>query len=90
VVLLISYDLNGSERPKTYTAVADAIKKGAASWRRPLYSQWWVETTSTPDQWVDYLKSLLDSNDRLLVTQMRTPYQGWLSKDDWSWLNSRL
>jgi hypothetical protein len=44
VVLLVSYDLNGRERPSSYSAVRQVIEPNAIDYRRPLYSQWFVET----------------------------------------------
>lgn len=42
MVLLISYDLNGKERPSSYADVKGFIEANAISWARPLYSQWFV------------------------------------------------
>lgn len=78
MVLLISYDLNGRERPSSYTKVKAYIEKHGDSSIRPLYSQWFVETAATPDAWVDALRdnNLIDANDRLLVCKLIKPYQG--------------
>jgi hypothetical protein len=91
MVLLISYDLVGQERPASYAAVKAYIEKHAISFKRPLYSQWLVETTSSPDQWVEALRKnkLIDKNDRLFVCQVRRPYQGLLTEEIWNWLNAR-
>jgi hypothetical protein len=56
MVLLISYDLVGAERPSSYAAVKNYIEKHADSSRRPLYSQWFVETGYSPRAWVDALR----------------------------------
>jgi hypothetical protein len=90
MVLLISYDLDGHERPSAYQAVKKRIEEAATSLRRPLYSQWLVETASSPDQWVEHLKPVIDSNDKLLVVRVQSPYQGWLPKEIWEWLSPRL
>lgn len=92
MVLLISYDLNGGERPSSYTAVKEYIEKHAESSIRPLYSQWLVQTKYTPEAWVQALRdnSLIDSNDRLFICVVRQPYQGWLTESQWRWLNQRL
>lgn len=90
MVLLISYDLDGHKRPSAYEAVKKKIEEGAASFRRPLYSQWLVETTSTPDQWTEHLKPVLDAEDKLLIVRVQRPYQGWLPKEVWEWLTPRL
>lgn len=90
MVLLISYDLDGHERPSAYQAVKKKIEDAATSFKRPLYSQWLVETTASPDEWVEHLKPVLDGDDRLLVVRVQAPYQGLLSKEVWDWLAQRL
>ncbi len=89
MVLLISYDLNGKERPSAYTAVKNAIERNAISFRKPLYSQWLVESNHSPDQWVDMLRGVMDANDHLLIVRVRWPYQGWLPGALWTWLDAR-
>jgi hypothetical protein len=90
MVLLISYDLDGHERPSAYAAVKKRIEEGATSFRRPLYSQWLVETSSSPDQWFEHLKPVIDANDRLLIVRVQRPYAGWLDKEIWEWLSTRV
>lgn len=92
MVLLISYDLNGHERPQSYAAVKKYIETHAASSIRPLYSQWLIETTSTPQQWVDALQNnnLIDPNDRLFICQIVIPHQGLLDRTVWEWLTPRV
>lgn len=53
MILLVSYDLNGHERPSAYTAVRDRIESHAISAKKPLYSQWLIETHDSPAQWRD-------------------------------------
>jgi hypothetical protein len=89
MVLLISYDLNGHERPAAYAAVRRAIEKNALSYRRPLYSQWFIETNHNPDAWADMLREVMDDNDSLFVVRVTRPYQGWLTNADWNWINTR-
>jgi hypothetical protein len=89
MVLLISYDLNGQERPDSYTRVASKVKEKAVDWRRPLYSQWFVETTQDPASWVEWLKPLLDNNDRLFVDRITSARRGMLPQADWDWLKSK-
>ncbi len=89
MVLLISYDLDGHERPSAYAAVKKRIEEGATSFRRPLYSQWLVETDASADRWFEHLKPVIDSNDRLLIVRVQGPYTGWLNKEIWEWLSPR-
>jgi hypothetical protein len=91
MVLLISYDLNGHERPAAYEAVKAYIEQHSTSSIRPLYSQWFVETMHSAQAWVDGLRKakLIDANDRLFVNEVLKPYQGSLDSADWAWLNAR-
>ena len=59
MVLLISYDLNNHERPSSYQAVRAVIERYAASVRKPLYSQWFVETADDPQMWYPSLEPVL-------------------------------
>jgi hypothetical protein len=92
MVLLISYDLNGHERPSAYAAVKQAIESGAGAgnFKKILYSQWLVDTTDSCDTWSDRIQKVADSNDRWLVMKVTPNYQGWLSKEIWDWLRARL
>lgn len=92
MVLLISYDLNGHERPSSYTRVKNYIEKHATSSMRPLYSQWFVQTSSTPQQWASALQdnNLIDANDQLFICKVARPYQGLLTEKQWDWLNPRI
>lgn len=90
MVLLVSYDLNNQERPSAYAAVADVIKRSAISYKRPLYSQWFVETQASPQAWSDAIGKVADADDKWFVSQVNAPYQGWLPKDVWDWLRSRV
>jgi hypothetical protein len=60
MVLLISYDLVGHERPSAYEVVKDVIESGADSFRRPLHSQWLVETTRSASWWRERVKTAID------------------------------
>jgi hypothetical protein len=92
MVLLISYDLNGKERPSAYEAIKKAIETKAVAQIRPLYSQWFVETNDDPAAWVQYLKgtNVIDGNDKLFVVPVTSPRQGLLTKAEWAWLKERV
>jgi hypothetical protein len=92
MVLMISYDLIGPERPKAYETIKAAIESGAISSIRPLFSQWLVETTSDAQGWVKHLQATgaIDANDRLLVLPVVRPFWGLLLQADWDWLNARV
>lgn len=90
MVLLISYDLNGHERPEAYEDVKKVITDNSTAYIKPLYSQWFVETDDDPNTWVDWLKEVTDNNDRLFVVKVKRPYQGLLTDKQWEWLRERI
>jgi hypothetical protein len=90
MVLLISYDLNSHERPSSYESVRAVIARYAASARKPLYSQWLVETEDDPQLWSDRIRAVADSDDGWFVVRVQRPYQGWLPREIWDWLGARV
>jgi len=90
MVFLISYDLNGRERPSAYTAVREMIERESISWARPLYSQWFVETRDSTATWQERMKTVTDRNDCWFICQVTRGYKGWLHKDIWPWLDVRV
>lgn len=91
MILLVSYDLNGHERPRAYEQVKNLIERLATSYRRPLMSQWLVETTQAPDWWTEQMRTVVDSGDYFFICRVTAgQYQGWLPQDVWQWLNPRV
>jgi len=89
MVLLITYDLN---KAKDYTALYEAIKS-LGDWRRDsgLDSVWFVSTSLAPFQVRDRLLQVMDSDDTLFVTRLRSgEYDGWMSKLTWTWIQGRV
>jgi hypothetical protein len=90
MVLLISYDLNGHERPRSYETVRKLIEQNASAWIRPLYSQWLVDTNASPAAWSNTLMGALDADDGLLIVQVTNrSYHGRLDQPVWDWLQAR-
>lgn len=90
MVLLISYDLNGHERPEAYEAVKKVITDNSQDHIKPLYSQWFVKTTDSVETWTEKLKNVTDRTDRLFILQVKRPYQGLLTDKQWEWLRSNI
>ena len=90
MVILLSYDLNGHERPSTYEDVKEMIDRYAISTKKPLYSQWLIETEDTVQTWSDRMKAVTDEDDYWLIIKVQRPYQGWLPKAVWDWLDGRI
>lgn len=89
MVLLVSYDLNKHERPEAYASVKKMIEENAVSYKRPLYSQWLVETNENPKNWSEKMAQVADKDDCWLVVQVQN-YSGWLSGSIWPWLKERI
>lgn len=88
MIYLISYDLNGHERPSAYHVVEKMIKEKSISWAKPLYSQWLVQTNDSLESWHNNIKPLTDSDDRWFITKVNhVTSQGWLDQEVWDWLN---
>jgi hypothetical protein len=90
MITLISYDLNGHERPSSYEAVRAVIERDAREWVRPLYSQWLVDSDRSPRGWTNALGGVIDNNDNLLVVQVvNHSYFGRANMRVWEWLTAR-
>jgi hypothetical protein len=90
MIVLISYDLIGHERPSSYQAVRAVIERDATAWIRPLYSQWLAEANRSPRAWTNALSGAIDANDKLLVVQVTNrSYFGHANKRVWEWLAER-
>ena len=70
MILLVSYDLNGRERPEAYEAVKKVITSNAISYKKPLYSQWFVETDDPPDVWSKRITDVADTDDNWFVCRV--------------------
>ncbi|GIN39023.1 CRISPR-associated protein Cas2 [Heyndrickxia oleronia] len=64
---LISYDLIGPNRD--YNAVIDKIKS-YGTWACPLESVWIIKTDDSAVTVRDNIASVMDSNDKLIVTKL--------------------
>lgn len=86
-VNLVTYDLH--TRGQNYTDLLAKIKEGGM-WARLSESSYAVDTTKTPRQLYDYLKTALDSNDHLFILPITKPYWGYGPNDTIEWLNKHL
>jgi hypothetical protein len=68
--LMLPYTPEEREPAKVYGEVKNFIEKNATECRRPLESQWFVETEKTPNWWTTELMKILDQNDRLFVCRI--------------------
>ena len=83
---IISYDLRAPGRD--YTSLYKTIK--LRDWQHPLESMWLVYTHESADDLYNDIKSNMDDNDLLFISELRQGnWQGWISKVCWAWINER-
>ena len=86
-VYSITYDL--SKPGRDYSGLYDAIKSFGAWWHY-LESTWLVSTSHTPSQIWERIGKHIDSNDSVLIIEIKNNKSGWLPKDAWDWINTKL
>jgi hypothetical protein len=89
MILIITYDL---KTPKDYHDFYEAIKTQSeqGKWWHYMASTWLLSTRKTPQQVVEAIRPLLDSQDFLFVCEINSNYEGWLPKPAWDWLQAEL
>ncbi|WP_026166694.1 hypothetical protein [Gracilimonas tropica] len=87
-VLIIVYELHKEPTSEDYKKVLNIIK--SYDYIKIGGSEYCIYTNDSPQTVSDKLTAYFDANDRLLVIKVTNPKQGWLSKDQWKWLDDRL
>jgi hypothetical protein len=87
MILVVSLDLLGPAA--SYDKLYEELKKQGTWWHYMRWT-WLVDTDRTPEQVVDALKPHMQGTDRMLVAPLGRPYQGLLTKEEWSWVTSRM
>ncbi len=92
-VYVVSWNLN-KERSNYNSARAEFLKqfdKYQTKSDSGLESTRFVSTNESANAVSEHLLKKMDTNDRLIVSRMRTgEHQGWLQKDVWDWINARI
>ncbi|WP_460841144.1 hypothetical protein [Nocardioides marmoraquaticus] len=66
------------------------IAKHAIDYKKPLYSQWFIETDDSVQVWHDRMKEVADTDDNWFIFKIgRSNRQGWLNRNVWTWLKER-
>jgi hypothetical protein len=87
MILMVSYDLKGPAG--SYKPLFEFLQKQGPWWHY-LKSTWLISTEKTPDQLNMELKPYMQKPDLILITRLGPPYQGWLPKDAWDWINKNV
>ncbi|WP_232683930.1 hypothetical protein [Leuconostoc mesenteroides] len=85
---IISYDLHAPGQK--YEELKKAIIGFNGAYIKILESTWLVKNNLTPDEMSDKIRSIIDSNDRLFITEVTSPYQGQLTQDDWKFIRENI
>jgi len=75
---VVSYDVRGNDLEETYHRIGNALR-ATSDWCKPLLSQWIVESSLSPKDFVDNLSKIgaITENEGLIVleTSMRGEYR---------------
>lgn len=89
MVCFITYDLNSEGQ--NYEEVIQAIKDASTgAWCTYWKSAYLIKTNLTVQQVSDKITPHLDSNDRLIVIEVKNNKQGWLTKKQWDYINNNI
>lgn len=88
-VYMITYDLNSTGQK--YDEVIKAIKDSSTgAWCTYWKSSFLIKSNLSVSQVTDKITKYLDSNDRLLVIEVKNNYSGWLAEDDWKYIKENI
>ncbi|MCC3668069.1 hypothetical protein [Terrisporobacter mayombei] len=85
---MITYDLNSEGQ--NYNKVIESIKNSGSSWCTYWKSSYLIKSSLTPNQIANNIEPYLDSNDRLIVIEVKNNYQGWLTKEQWKFIRENI
>ena len=87
---MITYDLNA--KGQKYDEVIETIKKCSFNnaWCSFWKSSWLIKSTMTPSEIQSKIQPHLDSNDDLIVIEVKNNYQGWLTDEEWKYIRENI
>lgn len=85
----ITYDLNSTGQK--YDEVIKAIKDSSTgAWCTFWKSSYLIKSNLTVQQVNNNIKPHLDSNDRLIVIEVKNNYSGWLTEEQWDYIKENI
>lgn len=85
---MITYDLNS--KGQKYDEVIKAIKNSALYWCTYWKSSFLIKSNLTPNEISDNITPYLDSNDSLIIIEVKNNYQGWLNEAQWKFIRENI
>jgi hypothetical protein len=86
-VYMISYDLNAPG--KDYKDLYNDIQS-LGPWCRYVESTYLVKTNLNIFEVEKRASQHLDGSDRMIICEIVKPIRGWLSNEQWKWINENL
>jgi hypothetical protein len=91
MIVMVAYDLN--KPGQNYPDLIQELKKVPDRWHA-LDSTWLLNTPETPAQVWSRIQKCIDSNDSVLVIEMKkgtaAGAAGRLPQEAWDWINAHL
>lgn len=84
MVYMVTYDLNNPGQ--NYENVIETIKQCASMWCTFWKSSYLIKSTMSANEIANKLDPYLDKNDRAIVIEVKSNYQGWLAEDEWDYI----
>ncbi|MDP4447477.1 hypothetical protein [Staphylococcus hyicus] len=86
---MLTYDLNSPGQK--YEELRNVIKKEISNG----YCNYWessfvFRSSLTPSEMLDKMQPYLDQGDKLFVTEIINNKQGWLTKEQWNFINQNI
>lgn len=87
---MLTYDLNnpGQRYDDVIRVIKEEISNGV--WCTFWKSSYLLRSNLTTNQMLDKLNPYLDKGDRFFVTEIVNNYQGWLTEDEWEYINNNI
>ncbi|CUO53145.1 Uncharacterised protein [[Eubacterium] contortum] len=88
-VYMITYDLNSEGQ--NYEKVTQSIKDASTgAWCSYWKSSYLIKSNLTAEQVSKKITPHIDSNDRLIVIEVRENYWGWLTDKQWKYIKENI
>lgn len=85
---MITYDLNNPGQK--YDKVIEAIKESSITYCSYWKSSYLITSNLSVDQISNNITQHLDTNDSLIVIEVKDNYQGWLTNTQWQFIKENI